>query len=123
MIRRAKDLHPNAEVLIHPECTEDAIGLADYAGSTTGIINRATESDKNEFIVCTEDGVFHQLRKRNPDKTFYTASATQQCNSMRRLTMEKLLYALENDYSEVVLAPELIIGAGKPLKRMLELAR
>jgi quinolinate synthase len=122
MIGQSRALHPDAEVLIHPECTAEAIALADYVGSTTGIIRRATESDKTEFIVCTEDGVFHQLKKKNPGKVFHTASTAQQCNSMRRLTLEKVLYALQNDYSEVILDAELIAAASIPLNRMLEMA-
>ncbi len=122
-IRNAKEAHPDALVLIHPECTPDAVALADYAGSTTGIIKYASESSCDEFIICTEGGVFKELRDRNPRKRFYPAHGHQCCTDMKRITLEKVAFALEHMEHAVELDEATRRKAARPLERMLELAQ
>lgn len=120
---KAKELHENAEVLIHPECTEDVLKLADYIGSTAGIIDYATNSSCNEFIVVTETGVLYELKEKNKDKKFYTISCEQICPDMKKITLDKILNCLENGSGEVVLDENLMKEAYLPLEKMLALGK
>lgn len=120
---RAKEAHPQAQVLAHPECTGDILELADYVGSTSQMIDFATESEAEEFIVCTETGIFYELEKKNPDKQFYTVTDKQFCPNMKRITLESVRKALAEPEEEVALPEELRTAAYMPLKRMLELAK
>ena len=123
MIKRAKESHPEAEVLIHPECTLDVLELADYIGSTSGIIDYATNSDKKEFIISTELGVLYQLKQNNPDKTFYAAGSVQICPNMKKVTLEKVRNCLRDGSGVVEVSDEKREKSLKPLQRMLELAK
>ena len=122
MIKRAKESHPEAEVLIHPECTLSVLELADYIGSTSGIIDYATKSDKNEFIISTELGVLYQLKKNNPDKVFYAAGSVQICPNMKKVTLEKVRDCLRDNTGVVEVSEKKREKSLVPLKRMLELA-
>ena len=86
--------HPLAEVLVHPECSADITEQADYIGSTAGMINYATNSSKLEFIICTEVGVLHELRKKNPNKQFFSVSDQFICPNMKRITLKNVYEAL-----------------------------
>ncbi len=119
----AKKKWPHAEVLAHPECTMEVLEEADYVGSTSGIIARAGESDGEEFIVCTETGVFYELQKNNPGKTFHAAREQQICRDMKKITLEKVLRALEQMDQAIEMNETVRKEAQKPLNRMLELAR
>ena len=123
MVSRAKEAHPEAEVLIHPECTLDVLELADYIGSTSGIIDYATKSDKKEFIISTELGVLYQLKKNNPDKTFFSAGGVQICPNMKKVTLEKVRDCLRDKTGVVEVSDEKREKSLKPLARMLELAK
>ncbi|WP_290771262.1 quinolinate synthase NadA [Anaerofustis sp.] len=120
---RVKEKYPNAKVMVHPECTDDVLKLADYIGSTSGIIDYATESDEKEFIVVTELGVLYELRCKNPNKKFYDLGIGQCCPDMKKITLEKVLNSLVNNESEVILDKELMKKAYIPLKRMLEMGK
>ena len=122
MIKRAKESHPEAEVLIHPECTLSVLELADYIGSTSGIIDYATKSDKKEFIISTELGVLYQLKKNNPDKVFYAAGSVQICPNMKKVTLEKVRDCLRDNIGVVEVSEKKREKSLVPLKRMLELA-
>lgn len=122
-INQAKLHHPQAQVLVHPECKPEVTALADYIGSTSGIIKYATQSDSKEFIVVTELGVMHELKRQNPDKSFYAASDSMICENMKKINLENVLEVLENETSEVHMESDMIDKAHKPLKRMLELAK
>lgn len=122
-IKKAKEARPLAEVLIHPECTPDALALADYVGSTTGIIKRACESPSESFIICTEGGVFKELKEQNPGKQFYTVHDHQCCPDMKLITLEKIESALRDMTNVVELDEEMMEKANRPLNRMLELAK
>ncbi len=120
--------HPDALVLAHPECPENILHYADYIGSTSGIIKFATESQKKEFIIATEEGIIHQLKKKNPDKIFYPLAslngcACNQCPHMRVHTLEKVYNALLNLEPQITMDEDLRLRALKPLERMLELSK
>ena len=120
-VKKTKEAHPDAQILVHPECTSDVVSLADYVGSTSGIIAFATESGAEEFIIGTEMGVLYELRQKNPGKRFYSVGHSQYCPDMRRITLEKVADALEQMSGRVELDEDIRRKAMKPLERMLEL--
>ena len=122
-VMEAKKLHPNAKVLVHPECLAEVTAVSDYAGSTSGIIDYATNSDAQEFIIVTEIGVLYELKKRNPDKKFYIASPNQVCADMKKLTLDKIISVLREDEDGLEMSTDFMEKAHAPLKRMLELSR
>ncbi|MGV8906745.1 MAG: quinolinate synthase NadA [Acetobacterium sp.] len=115
--------HPNAKILVHPECPLGVIDLADYVGSTSGIIAYATASEAVEFIICTEIGILYQLKQKNPNKRFYTANSTQVCPNMKRITLAKVGFALENGINQVEIDEPTRVKAVKSLEKMLELSK
>ncbi len=119
----AEEKHPEAKFLVHPECTGDLLKLADYIGSTSGIIDFAVEDDGKEYIIGTESGVLYELKKQNPDKTFYTLTENQICTDMKLITPEKVLQVLKEEINEVKVPEKVRIQAGAPLEKMLMLAR
>lgn len=118
-----KERHPAAKVLAHPECTGEVLRLADYIGSTSGIIGYATGSDHDEFIVCTENGVACQLKQENPTKKFYFIDNGPLCPDMKKITLEKLADSLENLSPTMEMPETKRRQAGAPLERMLQLAK
>lgn len=122
-IMKAKGLHPEAEVLSHPECPKAVLDLSDYIGSTSGIIKYAGESTCSEFIICTEEGVSYKLMQNNPDKRFYFTETRPICPNMKKVTLEKVLHVLKTGENEVNVSEELRENSRKPLERMLELAK
>ena len=122
-VKKAKEAHPEAEVLTHPECPEAICRISDYLGSTSGIINYASKSEKKEFIICTENGVRFELEKENPDKKFYFTTTEPVCHDMKLVTLEKIAHVLETGENEVHVSEELREKSGKALERMLELAK
>jgi quinolinate synthase len=126
-IVKLKNAHPDALLLAHPECEANLLDIADYIGSTTGILNYATKSSSKEFIVATEAGIIHQMQKANPKKSFIPAPpnnscACNDCPHMKLNTLEKLYNCLKYEQPEIILDPELIEKAKKPIIRMLELS-
>lgn len=121
---RAKEKYPNALVLSHPECAEDILKLSDFVGSTADIIKFAREDMAQEYIIATETGVFHQLKKENPNKQFYPVNDCQICMDMKKVTMEKIEAILENleAQKEIILDENIMEQAKKPLEKMLVLA-
>ncbi|MGL4738292.1 MAG: quinolinate synthase NadA [Cellulosilyticaceae bacterium] len=100
-VRRAKEALPEAEVIVHPECPKAVVSLADYVGSTSGMIAYVTQSEKTDFIICTELGILYELKQKNPHKRFYGVGHRQYCPNMKRISLEKLAIALENMGPEV----------------------
>lgn len=121
-VEKAKLAKPNMEILVHPECKMEILEMADYIGSTAGIIQYASKSDKKEFLICTELGILHELKKNNPNKLFYSVGHRQFCPNMKKITLEKIKNSLQNLETQVEIDEELRKKAYKPLKRMLELA-
>ena len=122
-VEEAKKLHPNAPVLTHPECTADVLEISDFIGSTSEILDYATKSDAKEFIICTEMGIFFELEQKNPDKRFYSVGHRQFCPNMKKITLEKVVRAMEEMEPEVTMDEELLVKANAPLVKMLELAK
>lgn len=122
MLEKSKSEHPNAKVLVHPECKPEISAMADYAGSTAGIIKMAGEFEEDELIIGTEIGVLHEMKQKYPNKTFYNAGKEQICPDMKMITLEKVLNVLKSDDSAVQMSEDLLEKARKPLSRMLELS-
>ena len=122
-VKKAKEVHPEAEVLVHPECTPDVVALGDYVGSTSGIIDYATASDKDVFIICTEMGVLYELKQKNPEKTFYSVGHRQFCPNMKRISLENVRDTLRDMKNQVELPEELRLNAKKALDEMLRIAQ
>jgi quinolinate synthase len=120
---KAKEEHPNAKVLIHPECQSEVVELSDYAGSTSGIIDFARNDDCQEFIVATEIGVLYEMEKQNPQKKFYTVNDKQICPNMKKNSLEKIRDCLKDNLNEIILEEEFSNKARKPLEKMHELAK
>lgn len=115
--------HPKAEFLMHPECgcLTKSMHLADKIMSTEGMIHYVNESPAREFIVATETGILHRMKKDNPDKLFIPASTQSVCTYMKMNTLEKIVASLENMQYEVKVPPELARRAYKPIERMIEI--
>ena len=109
---------PNKNIFFIPDRN-----LADYIGSTTGIINYAGETDAQEMIICTESGVLYELEKRYPEKKFYFTETLPVCRNMKKVTLEKILHVLKTGENEVFVDDALREESKKPLERMLELAK
>ncbi|MGN0975945.1 MAG: quinolinate synthase NadA [Gemmiger sp.] len=124
-VQAQKDAHPDAPVLAHPECGGEVLAMADFIGSTSGIIRYAEQSDAAEFIICTEQGVEYELHRRCPGKKFWFASRLLLCQNMKRNTLEALVDCLENGTGEITLDLDEAQRqrALAPLDRMLELAK
>lgn len=119
-IRAARQAHPGAPVMIHPECRPETVALADAVLSTSGMLRYARETPVDAFIVATETGMLHRLRKENPGKTFHPASDLLICPNMKRITLEKVLWSLE-DLKHVVSVPEPTrLAALRAVERMVQ---
>jgi quinolinate synthase len=122
-VEKARKKYPEAKFLVHPECTKELLDEADYIGSTSGIIDFVAEDDGKEYLVGTEEGVFYELKKQNPDKKFYPVSGCQICADMKFVTLEKVRDVLKNETNEIRVSKELREQASAPLERMLMLAK
>ncbi len=120
-IIRQKKRHPQAEVIVHPECTPEVIKLADRTLSTSGICRYAKGSEVSEMIIGTEIGILYRLRKENPQKRFYPASELAICPNMKLITLEKVLWALEDLQYEVQIPDNVRIRAKQAVERMLQI--
>ena len=124
-----KKEYPEAKVLAHPECKSVILKLADVVGSTQALLNFATKSTCNQFLVATESGILHEMRKNNPSKTFIpvppndSTCACNECNFMRLNTLEKLYDCLKNESNEIHVDEKIREKAVKPILRMLELSK
>ena len=123
-----KALHPEAEVLAHPECEEHVLRHADYIGSTSNLITRGAESPANKFIVATEAGIIHAMEKAAPGKIFIPAPPTNQCACnecphMKKNTLEKLYLCMRDRTPDLTMDEDQRVRALKPLERMLEMTK
>ncbi len=126
-IVKLKNKHPKAQLLAHPECEASLLKIADYIGSTTGILNYSVKSDCKEFIVATEAGILHQMQKASPSKTFIPAPpnntcACNDCPHMKLNTLEKLYNCLLYELPAIEMDADLIERAKKPIVRMLDIS-
>jgi quinolinate synthase len=114
-----KDKHPSAMVIAHPECTPEVLALADVIASTSGIVNYIAQSDVKEFIVCTEQGLLHRLRKDNPEKVFYNPGNLNICPNMKKITLEKVAWSLEDMVHRVEVPEDIIAKARAAIDGMV----
>ena len=126
-ISKLKHRYPNAKLIAHPECEAHILDQADFIGSTTGLLNYTQQDSNNTYIVATETGIIHQMKKRSPEKTFIPAPpdnlcACNDCPHMKRNTMEKLYTAIRYELPEITMDAELMNQARKPIQRMLDLS-
>jgi len=121
-LKREKKFHPQAKVMVHPECLPQVVAMADAVLSTSQMAKFARENPAKEFIVGTEAGLVYRLKQDNPDKEFYLASERAVCPNMKRTTQEKVLWALEELKEEVKVPPEIREKAKLAIERMLEIA-
>ena len=124
---KLKTRYPNAEIIAHPECSEEILDHAHFIGSTTGLIKYTQTSSSNEFIIITEPGVIHQMEKLNPNKTYIPLAnnegcACNECPYMRLNTLDKMIRALETLQPEIILDSKIMEKAKQPLIKMLELS-
>jgi quinolinate synthase len=126
-IIKLKIRHPNAKLIAHPECEEPVLALADYIGSTTGLLKFSQVDTSEEFIVATEAGILHQMQKASPHKTFIPAPpentcACNDCPYMKLNTLEKLYLCLKYETPEITMDEEIRLLAKRPIDRMLEIS-
>ncbi len=127
-IEQLKKENPDALLIAHPECKKELLFIADHVGSTSSLLNFVKKSNKDKFIVATESGILHQMRKLEPGKTFIAAPpedtkcACNDCEYMKMNTLEKLYLTLKYEKPEIILSNDLINNAKKPIIRMLELS-
>ena len=124
-ILKLKEEHPAAKVVVHPECRDSVVRVADYVGSTAGILEYCGQSEAEEFIVVTEAGILVEMRKRYPEKTFIPAPpvdstyACNECHYMKMVTLENILSCLENESPEVVLDEDVRRAAERSIQNMV----
>ena len=126
-ITKLKIRHPKAKLIAHPECEEPILRVADFIGSTTGLLNYTKKDDSMEYIVATETGILHQMQLASPQKTFIPAPpdnncACNDCPHMKLNTLEKLYLCMKYEQPELLMDRDLMIAARKPIERMLKLS-
>ena len=127
-ILQLKNEHPEAKIIAHPECQKPILIVADFIGSTSALLKFTKKTDANSFIVATESGILHQMKKANPDKLFIPAPpkdstcACSDCKFMKLHTLRKTYLTLKYEWPEVNVPEEIRVKAEKPIRRMLELS-
>ena len=127
-ILKLKEQNTDAKIIVHPECELPVRMVADYIGSTAALLKFTKEDNGNCYIIATEPGIIHQMKKENPYKTYIPAPprdstcGCSECNFMKLITIEKIYNCLKNEKPEIKLNEKLITAAQKPIKRMLEIS-
>jgi len=120
---KAKEAHPRAKIMVHPECIPEVQDSADYIASTSGMVRICNEVEAgDEFLIGTEVGLLHRLEKKAPEKKFYPISSTAVCPQMKMHTLENIEAALEFEKPMVVIKPKIMEKARKAIERMLEIS-
>lgn len=122
-IKALKMTYPNALVLAHPECNAQVLEMADYIGSTSGILKKAKECDVDTLIIATEVGVKYELEQQNPNKTFYFPATLPVCHDMKKITLDKIIAVLKSGKNAAYVEKAHVEPAKATLTRMLELAK
>ena len=127
-IIRLKLQNQDALLIAHPECKAVVLEMADFIGSTAAMLNFTKNNDAKKFIVATESGIIHQMKKTSPEKEFIVVNAQEACSCndceyMKKITPEKILQSLEKEIFEITLSPNVIEKANKPILKMLELSK
>jgi quinolinate synthase len=118
-VTTARELHPEAEVLVHPECSPEVIDKADFVYSTAGMGRHANSSSASEFIIGTEIGMIHKLKKENPDKEFYPLSKNAICQNMKKTDLDLVLRALQTLEPRMSVPEQIAVRARRSIERML----
>ena len=124
-----KKQYPDAKVLAHPECKNIVLMLADFVGSTQALLNYANGSDSNTFLIATESGIIHEMKKRNPLKHFIpippidSTCGCNNCEYMKINTLEKIYNCLKNETPEILIEESIRVKAAKPILKMLEMSK
>ncbi len=118
-IKKARDAHPGAIVMAHPECTEPVKAVSDKLLSTGQMLKFARQSDAKRFIIATEAGIIHTLKKENPGKEFYPATTRAICPNMKRITLDKVLWSLEDMHYKITVPADIAARAKKSLEKMV----
>jgi len=119
-IIKARKIHPDAKVVVHPECRAEVIELADKVTSTGGMVKFAKESSAKKFIIGTEEGLLHRLKKENPEKEFFTLGPARICQNMKLIRLEDVYLALKEEKYQVVVEDDIRERAKIALDRMLQ---
>lgn len=122
-LNEVKELHPQAPVIVHPECRPEVVAGADYVGSTAQILNFAQQSEAETIIIGTEMGILYRLKNENPAKTFYILNQGLICKNMKLTSLTDVVQALENNQYQITVAAEIRVKAKQALNKMLELSR
>jgi quinolinate synthase len=122
-IEAQKKAHPGVELLVHPECgcLSSALKHADFIASTSGMVRHAKESPNQTFLVATETGILHTMKKENPKKTFIPVARAAQCEFMKKITVEKVLWSLQSLKHRITVAPDIAVKARQAIDRMVRL--
>jgi len=121
-VQKQKELHPNALIMAHPECRRAVWEMADAVRSTSGMLRFARESDVKEFIIVTEQDILHRLSLENPEKSFYHVGSMAVCPNMKKITLEKVAWALEDRQYPIDLSESIIESARAAIERMIAIA-
>ncbi len=121
--RKAKADHPGAVFMAHPECRPDVLALADVVESTSGMLRYAQQSENDSFIVGTEVGILHPIRKQNPDKVFYPASEKMVCHDMKRIGLSDVVACLEEMSGQVKVPEEIRVPALSAVRKMIDISK
>lgn len=127
-ILELKVAHPQAKILVHPECPAPIVKIADKVGSTAALLKYSISDSATEFIVATESGILHEMQKSCPSKTFIPAPPNDstcgcnECSYMKLITMEKLYNCLKNESPEITVDPQIAKKAIRPINKMLEIS-
>ena len=122
-VEKARAVHPNVPIIVHPECVNEVVEATDFAGSTSELIQYTVDNPSKEFVIGTELGVLHEMQLKSPDKTFYPLTDKLICMNMKKVSLEKVYDCLLNETNEVFVDEEVKAMAEKSLDRMLELAK
>lgn len=121
--------NPEAKIIVHPECELPVRMVADFIGSTSALLNFTRKDEGKSYIVATEPGIIHQMKRENPDKTYIPAPprdstcGCSECNFMKLITMEKIYNCLVNEKPEIIISDEILDEARKPILRMLDISK
>jgi quinolinate synthase len=128
-ILKLKEKYPDAKVIAHPECELPVRMIADFIGSTSALLSFTKKDSSKRYIVATEPGIIHQMKKSMPEKEYIPAPprdstcGCSECNFMKLITVEKIYRCLKDEKPEIFVDPDIIKDAGKPIKRMIDISR
>ncbi len=121
-VAKVKAEYPNAQLIVHPECNPRVVAMADYVGSTQGLLNYVKQSDHQQFIIGTEQGILHQMKKQTSDKQFILLTDSLLCRNMKKTTLDKVANVLENLSNQITIDQQVLSKAQTAVNKMLELS-